>query len=155
MIYFIQQNPEENGPVKIGISKDPQRRLDTLQTGSPHELELIYTARVAAESECEDYLHEMWSSRRLNGEWFDIGLLFEGRSPAFLIGDLPASYVFEDCAFCGEEIPIYHQIENASDDESHAYYQCYDCGCRSPSQPLSDLAANAWNRMQQAIKQHD
>ena len=62
--------------VKIGKSRDPNKRLKTLQTGSPHRLviERVWDSDVEAE------LHAMWSHRRTQGEWFraragEIGLL--------------------------------------------------------------------------------
>ena len=54
---------------KIGISKNPYARLQELQTGNPHKLEMgevIPNATV----EMEKAQHRQFRSSRLNGEWF-------------------------------------------------------------------------------------
>lgn len=74
MIYYIQEwsNIIGLGHIKIGYSKQPLKRLRTLQGRSPRELHLLsveYGGR-ARESE----LHRKFAHLRVgNSEWFDPG----------------------------------------------------------------------------------
>lgn len=66
-VYFIGNG---NGQVKIGYSKEPFKRLASLQTASPYRLELL--AIVPGTEETEDQLHRKFASYRLAGEWFTL-----------------------------------------------------------------------------------
>lgn len=78
-VYFIGE--VDNGPIKIGHSKDPISRLRSMQTGNPRRLRIEFV--LAGEMHLEKMLHEMWSkyaiySTRASGkpdtlpgtEWF-------------------------------------------------------------------------------------
>lgn len=69
--YFIQAGTD--GPVKIGVAQDVEKRIKELQTGCPDDLRLI--GRI--QGNCESELHKRFSQFRLRGEWFnpDIRLL--------------------------------------------------------------------------------
>lgn len=68
-IYAIQHGLND-GPIKIGITTgSPQTRLDALQTGNPHKLELL-GALVTEFPLIEREIHDSLSRWRLNGEWF-------------------------------------------------------------------------------------
>jgi hypothetical protein len=54
--------------VKIGIAKDPKRRLQVLQTGQPMDLYLMWSV----EGDYEQALHERFAKYRHRGEWFDL-----------------------------------------------------------------------------------
>ena len=77
-VYFIQQNEKgDNSPVKIGFSKDPDKRLKELQTGNPCRLKLCLSLPYDDEREAqlmERCLHDVGARRfrRLSGEWFII-----------------------------------------------------------------------------------
>jgi DNA-binding MarR family transcriptional regulator len=58
-------------PVKIGVSDDPEERLDDLQTGSPVPLVLLW--QVHGGQRLESLLHERFAASRMHGEWFDLG----------------------------------------------------------------------------------
>ncbi|MEU3363876.1 MarR family transcriptional regulator [Streptomyces pseudogriseolus] len=58
-------------PVKIGVSDDPEARLDDLQTGSPVPLVLLW--QVHGGQRLEIALHERFAAVRTHGEWFDFG----------------------------------------------------------------------------------
>lgn len=58
-------------PVKIGVSDDPEARLDDLQTGSPVPLVLLW--QVHGGQRLEAALHERFAAVRTHGEWFDFG----------------------------------------------------------------------------------
>jgi hypothetical protein len=61
------------GPVKIGISRDPSARLGSLQTGCPFKLDLLHKAalpsRVDAERQ-EGIIHDTYRDHWIRGEWF-------------------------------------------------------------------------------------
>lgn len=65
-VYFIQG--VEGGPIKIGVSFDPDDRLSGLQTASPVRLRII--GLVAGGPSVERKFHERLAEHRLHGEWF-------------------------------------------------------------------------------------
>lgn len=65
-IYAIQAG--ENGPVKIGVSRDPAMRLATLQRSNHAELRGIAAWRDLAQM--EKVLHKAYAHVRIRGEWF-------------------------------------------------------------------------------------
>ena len=65
-LYIIQS--DMSGNIKIGRSKDPQKRLKQLQTGNPNKLKLI--AFFEGEGWKEKIIHEKLRRYRLKGEWF-------------------------------------------------------------------------------------
>lgn len=69
-LYFIQQG--NKGPLKIGVSNNPYRRLGGLQTASPVRLRLLffYKIRPTKVHEVEDRIHRCFKDDRLEGEWF-------------------------------------------------------------------------------------
>lgn len=71
-----------SGHCKIGISEQPKKRIKALQaTQGPFEYELIHYWVCGSRKEAafiERYLHNIFSSCRVNGEWFTL-------SPADLI----------------------------------------------------------------------
>lgn len=66
-IYFIQSGGER-GPVKIGITGDPQLRLKRLQTGSAEPLKLLGT--VKGDEAMERAYHTRLAAHCVRGEWF-------------------------------------------------------------------------------------
>jgi len=65
-LYFIQL--ENTGPIKIGLAKNPNRRLIQLQTANPYKLNLLYFFPSCKTD--EDGLHYLLRAYRLEGEWF-------------------------------------------------------------------------------------
>jgi hypothetical protein len=65
-IYFIQHG--ESGPVKIGLSNAPTRRVSELQTGNPRALVLRHV--IPGDRDVESGLHERFKPARIRGEWF-------------------------------------------------------------------------------------
>jgi hypothetical protein len=65
-VYFIQQG--DNGPIKIGYSADPQRRLQSLSTASPYPLRLLGV--LDGDMTLEQTLHHRFADHQLEGEWF-------------------------------------------------------------------------------------
>jgi hypothetical protein len=68
LVYVIQA--AESGRIKIGVARDPYRRLAELQVGSPEQLELIGVAPGGRKRELE--LHAELRHDRLHGEWFEL-----------------------------------------------------------------------------------
>lgn len=70
-LYCIANN---NGMVKFGFSRDPERRVRALQTGSSEELVLLESIPVpeGGVREYERLLHSEFAHLRSRGEWFRI-----------------------------------------------------------------------------------
>lgn len=66
VVYFIVSR--QLNLVKIGTTTDVDRRIATMQTGSPSRLELLGT--ILGDAETESYLHIMFAEYRAHGEWF-------------------------------------------------------------------------------------
>lgn len=66
-VYFIQGPPD--GPIKIGISVNPEERLRTFQTASPYRLRILRLEPGGRSRETA--LHRRWRRHRLEGEWFN------------------------------------------------------------------------------------
>ena len=72
-IYVIGDNAS---PYKIGFTKDPNKRLKSLQTGNPSKLNMLYKQEIN-ESETkfiEKQIHNVLKRKQVSGEWFDITL---------------------------------------------------------------------------------
>lgn len=55
--------------VKIGITNDPAKRFNTLQTANPFELSLLYFERVKSPEVELDY-HKKFENYHFRGEWY-------------------------------------------------------------------------------------
>lgn len=55
-VYFIAEI--DDGPIKIGVAKDPVQRLRGMQTGNPRRLRIEYI--LIGNRETEQLLHEIW-----------------------------------------------------------------------------------------------
>lgn len=67
MIYFIKANDK----VKIGYAEDPSKRIPSIQTSSPYELEVLLI--LEGNYDLEYKLHKRFNDLRATGEWFDFG----------------------------------------------------------------------------------
>jgi hypothetical protein len=65
-MYAIQAG--EDGPIKLGVSKNPAQRLKTIQTG--HAAELRGLAAWRCLSEEERMVHDGYRHACIRGEWF-------------------------------------------------------------------------------------
>ena len=74
-IYIISDNQNR---IKVGISKNPEKRLKQLQTGHPNKLSLIFTEEFECERahllKIEALIHKELRNRtrHMKGEWFYI-----------------------------------------------------------------------------------
>ncbi len=66
--YFIGNS--DMGFVKIGISKDPMRRIEQIRTDNPFPLALLCV--VPGDEIVEKKLHRAFAPLRMGGEWFRI-----------------------------------------------------------------------------------
>jgi hypothetical protein len=66
----------EAPPYKVGISKDPKRRLKALQTGHPHVLKIhaLKETTVSKVKQLETIIHRNIDNYKTHGEWFDLDL---------------------------------------------------------------------------------
>lgn len=71
-MYVIGASPD--GPVKLGISANPDRRLSELQTGHAHRLQVYHCEAVNTDKArlLERLLHRDVGYLRTIGEWFDL-----------------------------------------------------------------------------------
>lgn len=70
-VYLIRGN---DGKYKIGIAKNPKKRILQLQTGNSDELVLIDSYASENASKIERTLHHQYSHARNMGEWFDLSI---------------------------------------------------------------------------------
>lgn len=71
-IYLIQSL--ENSYYKIGISKNPHKRIAELQTGNPSSLKLVEIYQSEFASQIEVVLHRRYSHLQKEGEWFEMSI---------------------------------------------------------------------------------
>ena len=68
-IYFAAA---DDGPIKIGMSCDPKRRLRELRTKTGHDLKLLATFPTHSVGSFSEYrYHSRFAAHRLHGEWFE------------------------------------------------------------------------------------
>ena len=73
---YIYVIGSDEPPYKVGISKDPERRLKNLQTGHPHKLR-IHTLKETDSTRTkllESAIHYHLRLHRTHGEWFNMNL---------------------------------------------------------------------------------
>lgn len=70
-----QMDDEWGQPVKVGISRNPQARLATINTASPFRVGIYRSFRVQNRRMAELFeriFHKLNASVRLHGEWFQL-----------------------------------------------------------------------------------
>jgi hypothetical protein len=67
-IYFIENTHDTL--IKIGKSRNPEKRLKELQTGTGFELRLLTQKFCSKMLKMEQYLHKRFEEDRMEGEWF-------------------------------------------------------------------------------------
>jgi len=63
---------ENTNYIKIGITNDVSKRLETLQTGNPLKLNIEFVSTFDDAQKIETLVHRRFKSKRLMGEWFDM-----------------------------------------------------------------------------------
>ena len=66
MIYFVQAG--EEGPIKIGVAENVERRIAGLQVA--HFVDLKLRLMLEGDDRHESYLHAKFEPYRMRGEWF-------------------------------------------------------------------------------------
>jgi hypothetical protein len=56
---------------KIGVTNNIDKRIKTLQTGNPNIITLEYLDERKNPHKAEKYLHQIFQSNRVHGEWFE------------------------------------------------------------------------------------
>ena len=69
-LYVIGASPD--GPVKLGISVNPERRVGQLQTGCADRLRLFHSEPIGDKAVFERLLHRDLGYLRGVGEWFNL-----------------------------------------------------------------------------------
>ena len=97
MIYLIQAG--DNGPVKIGVSDNPEQRLRDLQTA--HSETLVLLDKIDANHSNERNLHTRLAEHRIKGEWFrpheEVFGVFEASKVMAMVG---SDYDDGLCPYC-------------------------------------------------------
>jgi len=75
-ISYIYVIGSDNPPYKVGISRDPAKRLKSLQTGHPFPLQLHYSKAtdICKTKLLETVIHRHLKFHKTSGEWFDVVL---------------------------------------------------------------------------------
>lgn len=68
-VYLVQAT--KTNFYKIGLSKDPLKRLSSIQTGTPFEVKIIHRLYSLNCVLLEKALHDYYQAYWLRGEWFD------------------------------------------------------------------------------------
>jgi len=68
-IYVVQAS---SGEVKIGISSNVRKRIESLKTSSPLPLNAVFTAQTNDAKSVEKIVHAKFRQNRVQGEWFKI-----------------------------------------------------------------------------------
>lgn len=71
-VYLIQNL--ETSKYKIGISKNPKKRIKQLQTGSGEEIKLIHEFKSEFPRKVETAMHNRYGHLRAHGEWFYLSI---------------------------------------------------------------------------------
>lgn len=72
---FVYVIGREEGPVKVGISSNPRKRLSQIKTACPFAAELLHVEPMLDRNHAryhEEMFHGVYAEKRLNGEWFDL-----------------------------------------------------------------------------------
>lgn len=69
---FIYLIKPDHMPYKIGLARDVDGRVRSLAGLLPYRVRLIHTVMTDDVCEVESYFHNVFSQRRVKGEWFDL-----------------------------------------------------------------------------------
>jgi len=70
-VYFIRAG--NRGAIKIGVARNVERRMATMQTGNAFELKLLACIKCNSRNDSlilEKRLHSKFKRQRVRGEWF-------------------------------------------------------------------------------------
>lgn len=90
---FLYVIGRSEGPIKIGISSTPEKRLSSVQNGCPFKIEVLYRRKFYTRDDAryiEQHFHRTHAHVRLKGEWFDV-------SANSIIQTIECSFADSDC----------------------------------------------------------
>ena len=70
-VYFVRAG--NRGAIKIGVARNVQRRIDTMQTGNAFKLNLLASIKCDNRDHAysmEKRIHSFFARQRIRGEWF-------------------------------------------------------------------------------------
>lgn len=67
---------------KVGMSRNPSKRKQTLESGWAGELEIYMTIKTDDSRQLESSFHDLFGQYRIHGEWFDLDRASEPNTPA-------------------------------------------------------------------------
>ncbi len=67
LIYFIRP-AGKRGPIKIGCSITPEKRLASLSPFAPFPLEIM--GSISGDFDDESFIHQCFAADHVHGEWF-------------------------------------------------------------------------------------
>ena len=73
MFVYLIKCLNKDGFIKIGVARNVQSRLDTMQTGCPYKLELLASIKCVSRGQAygiERSLHILFKRDKVRGEWF-------------------------------------------------------------------------------------
>lgn len=73
-VYFICIG--RSGPIKIGWSRNPEKRFRQIQENHPHQLWIV--GLLPGTLADEKKLHRRFANARVRGEWFEASKIWEG-----------------------------------------------------------------------------
>lgn len=74
-VYLIQSGIRKSDPVKVGMSKHPEKRIKQLQTGNPKDLRILLIIKCESSSKAflvEKSLHSILASTNIKNEWYSV-----------------------------------------------------------------------------------
>jgi predicted GIY-YIG superfamily endonuclease len=91
-IYFIQSG---YGAIKVGMAKNPEKRLANMQTSIPKSLRLLAAIPLPDRKSAralERELHDLFKDERIRGEWFNRRIVKKGKMKEVFGGTLKQPY---------------------------------------------------------------
>lgn len=79
-VYLLKS--DYTGYYKIGVSKNPVKRINQLQTGSSENISLVYSYTSEIPYRLENALHNYYKMYNVNREWYNLSLENELEFPA-------------------------------------------------------------------------
>lgn len=122
-VYVI--GPESSSVVKIGKATDLLDRLAGIQTGNPQRLVIRWA--VAGGYSLETALHAEFKDFRLEGEWFDFGVLDPVEEVRNAVGQLLPGQALR---VCGKGVELASRPAESDPDRDDPTYKVGLAGCR-------------------------
>ena len=87
-VYFIRAGNQ--GAIKVGVARNVERRMATMQTGNAFELKLMACIRCVSRNDAynlEAKIHNKFKRQRIRGEWFQGNIDFRSLSETIVDTD--------------------------------------------------------------------